>query len=204
MRVTKEVAAQNRERILETATQLFKTRGFDSVSVADLMQAAGFSHGGFYNHFESKADLATETIRYAFNQALSQISGETADATVDPIAMAERLAEYLSPKHRDEPADGCPTASLPIDVARQAASAQRAFADGLERYFELIESIVPPGARSKRDMAIATLSKLVGALILSRAVRDGNPSLSDEILRAAQVGREFRSEGPQASRRHKR
>jgi len=184
MRVTKEVAAQNRRKILETATRLFKARGIDNVSVADLTKAAGFTHGGFYNHFASKADLAIETIRYAFEQALSEISGEGATTTGDLIPMAERLANYLSPEHRDEPTGGCPTGSLPVDVGRQAVGAQRAFADGLERYVGLIEGVFPPNER-KREAAIATLSTLVGAIILSRAVREGHPGLSDEILRAA-------------------
>ncbi len=192
MRVTKEVAAQNRRKILETATRLFKARGIDNVSVADLTKAAGFTHGGFYNHFESKADLAIETIRYAFEQSLSEISGEGATTTGDLIPMAERLANYLLPEHRDEPAGGCPTGSLPVDVGRQAAGAQRAFADGLERYVGLIEGVFPPSARRKREAAIATLSTLVGAIVLSRAVRDGHPGLSDEILRAARADREGR------------
>lgn len=192
MRVTKEVAAQNRRKILETATQLFKTRGIDNVSVADLMRAAGFTHGGFYNHFKSKADLAIETIRYAFEQALSEISGGGATTTGNSIPMADRLAHYLSPEHRDEPTGGCPTGSLPVDVGRQAAGAQRAFADGLGRYVELIEGVSPAKARGKREAAIATLSTLVGAIILSRAVRDAQPGLSDEILRAARVDCEGR------------
>lgn len=184
MRVTKAVAAQNRRKILETATQLFKARGIDNVSVADLTKAAGFTHGGFYNHFESKADLAVETVRHAFAQALGEISGEGATTAGDFTPMAERLVNYLSPEHRDEPSSGCPTGSLPVDVGRQGAGAQRAFADGLERYVELIEGVLPPDER-KREAAIATLSTLVGAIILSRAVRDGRPGLSDEILRAA-------------------
>lgn len=192
MRVTKEVAAQNRRKILETATQLFKTRGFDNVSVADLTKAAGFTHGGFYNHFESKADLAVETIRYAFEQALTEISGRSATAAGDLIPMAERLANYLSSEHRDAPEGGCPTGSLPVDVGRQPADAQRAFADGLERYIGLIEGVFPMNADRKREAAITTLSTLVGAIILSRAVRDGEPGLSDEILQAARFGRQGR------------
>lgn len=191
MRVTKEVAARNRNKILEIATELFKTRGIDNVSVTDLMKAAGFTHGGFYNHFESKADLAIETIEYAFNRALGEISGARADATCSSVSMAERLAYYLSPEHRDESNGGCPTGSLPVDVGRQSADAQRAFAMGLERYIERVESVFPPSGDRKREAAIATLSKLVGAIILSRSVRDGNPALSAEILRAARFDRTF-------------
>ena len=103
--------------------------------------------------------------------------------------MAERLEDYLSPEHRDAASGGCPTGSLPVDVARQAVGAQRAFADGLERYIALIEEVLPQNER-KRDAAIATLSTLVGGIILSRAVRDGDPGLSDEILRAARLNHE--------------
>lgn len=185
MRVTKEVAAQNRSKILETATELFKTRGIDNVSVADLMKAAGFTHGGFYNHFESKADLAIETIRYAFDQALEDISGQSTSVTRASDSMVKRLAYYLSTQHRDEPDGGCPTGSLPVDVGRQSIGAQRAFAEGFERYIRHVEDVFPPAEGRKREAAITTLSTLVGAIILSRAVRDGDPDLSAEILQAA-------------------
>lgn len=182
MRVTKEVAEQNRRKILETAVRLFKTRGIEDVSIADLMKAAGFTHGGFYNHFESKVDLAIETVRYAFEQALGEIAGTSAAPAGKPILMVDLLAGYLSPDHRDDPHGGCPTGSLPVDVGRQPIEAQQAFATGLERYISLIESAVSPSP-PKRETAIATLSTLAGAIILSRAVRDGDPDLSDEILR---------------------
>lgn len=193
MRVTKEVAEENRRKILETATRLFKTRGIDNVSVADLMKAAGFTHGGFYNHFESKADLATETVRYAFERALIEIAGTGAASDRKGISMAEILAGYLSPEHRDDPAGGCPTGSLPVDIGRQPIEAQRAFAEGLERYMELIESVNlrKPG----REAAITTLSTLVGAIVLARAVRNGSPDLSDEILQAVRI----RSHGKDAA-----
>lgn len=185
MRVTKDVAAQNRRKILETATQLFKGRGIDNVSIADLSKVAGFTHGGFYNHFESKADLSAETIRYAFDQSLAVISGETGSTTGDVNKIAERLANYVSAEHRDDPASGCPTGSLPVDVGRQEVGAQRAFADGLNRYFALIERAINADAGEGREAAIAILATLAGAIILSRAVREADPQLSDEILRAA-------------------
>lgn len=193
MRVTKEAAAENRRKILETATDLFKVKGFDNVSVADLTKAAGFSHGGFYNHFDSKAALAAQAVRHAFEMALSEISedGPGEDAT----HMSDRLASYLSAEHRDNPGAGCPTGSLPVDVGRSVPEAQEAYAEGLERYIELIETVMPARAVDRRDVAIATLSRLVGALVLSRAVRDGAPDLSDEILRAASLRRDTLQDG---------
>lgn len=183
MRVTKEVAEENRRKILETATTLFKTRGIENVSVADLMKASGFTHGGFYNHFASKADLAAETVRYAFDQALNALRGP-GETGRDPAEMAERLSFYLTPEHRDDQTGGCPTGSLPVDVGRQPVEAQQAFAEGIERYIEMIADM-DQDAGGRREAAITTLSTLVGAIVLSRAVRDGDPRLSDELLKAA-------------------
>ena len=182
MRVTKEVAEENRRKILETATTLFKTRGIENVSVADLMKAAGFTHGGFYNHFSSKADLAAETVRYAFEQALSALRGSS-EMGGGPVAITERLSFYLSAEHRDDPTGGCPTGSLPVDVGRQPVEAQQAFAEGIERYIDMIAGM-DQGDERRREAAITTLSTLVGAIVLSRAVREGDPRLSDEVLHA--------------------
>lgn len=184
MRLTKEGAARNRDEILETATRLFKTEGIDNVSVTDLMRETGFTHGGFYNHFESKAELAVEAIRYAFKQSLNDLEARIV-ANDDPTAaLAGALSNYLAPEHRDEPTGGCPTGSLPVDVSRQPYNAQAAFADGLQRYIELISLHDSASNSLNRRRAISTLSSLVGAIILSRAVRNGCPELSDEILQA--------------------
>lgn len=194
MRVTKEVAGENRRKILETAARLFRTRGIDNVSVADLMKAAGFTHGGFYNHFESKADLAAETVRTAFEQ-LDEITFADAASAPGSLPLMERLALYLSPEHRDDPAGGCPTASLPVDIGRQSVEAQQAFADGLERYVRWMQSADVPSAGTRED-AIATLAHMVGAIILSRAVRNGSPGLSDEILNVVRDDRAGRTLSP--------
>lgn len=189
MRLTKERAAQNRGEILDTATQLFKTQGIDSVSVADLMKAAGFTHGGFYNHFESKAELAVEAIRYAFEQSLTELEARVIGSETPFAAMADALAYYVAPEHRDEAAGGCPTGSLPVDVGRQAPDAQAAFADGLEKYIDLVSRYGGSNGSVDRECGIGILSTVVGAIILSRAVRRGRPDLSDEILAAARATR---------------
>ncbi|MCX4163617.1 MULTISPECIES: TetR/AcrR family transcriptional regulator [Paraburkholderia] len=188
MRLTKEQAAQNRDEILEASTRLFKTQGIDNVSVADLMSAAGFSHGGFYNHFESKADLAVEVIRYAFGQSVNELEAKVTGNDEPSEAMTDALLGYLAPAHRDTPSGGCPTGSLAVDVSRQPCEAQAAFADGLEQYIDLISRFQSAIGPSSRQDAIGTLSTLVGAIVLSRAVKHGRPELSDEILQATSLG----------------
>src|SRR4051812_12030829 len=103
MKVTKTQARENRARIVETASTLFRERGYDGVGVADLMAAAGFTHGGFYKHFRSKADLMAEAAASGFSQSAANIAGGDGP---------EFVKEYVSRKHRDAPGNGCTLAAL--------------------------------------------------------------------------------------------
>ena len=104
-----------------------------------------------------------------------------------PDALANALSSYLTPEHRDEVSGGCATGSLPVDVSRQPREAQSVFADGLESYINLISRYCAGSSSVDRQSAIATLSALVGAIILSRAVRCGRSELSDEILQTVET-----------------
>jgi TetR/AcrR family transcriptional repressor of nem operon len=176
MKVTKTQAKENRARIVETASALFRERGYDGVSVADLMAAAGFTHGGFYKHFPSKADLMAESAACGFSQS----KANTAD--LDPTVILE---EYLSRQHRDTLGKGCTLAALSGDAARQPESVKKAFAAGIESQLAALErEAAAPGqdtAPSARIRGIATLAQAVGAIVLSRACPDDSP-LADEIL----------------------
>ena len=194
MRVSKEQAARNRQTILDTAARLFRERGIAGVGVADLMKEAGFTHGGFYNHFPSKEALAAEACGSAFNQALATLVEELSrEKGRDSSALARYLDHYLSPAHRDDPAGGCPTAALAVDAGRQGAPVQATYAAGIEALLEILVTHLPrmKSARkatesaAAREQALRTLSEMVGALVLSRAVADANPALSDEILEAS-------------------
>jgi TetR/AcrR family transcriptional regulator, transcriptional repressor for nem operon len=180
VRVTREQAAANREKILEVAGALFRERGFDGIGVADIMKRAGLTHGGFYGHFASKDDLAAEITARVLGR-----SGwmERLTSTEKP-SFAEVVRHYLSPPHRDDPGGGCLFAALGSDIVRQPRSVRRAFTEGLRLRVDALGRLVPGrSAAVRRQQAIATMAGLVGALILSRAVDD--PKLSDEILEAA-------------------
>jgi TetR/AcrR family transcriptional repressor of nem operon len=171
MKVTKTQALENRARIVETASTLFRERGYDGVGVADLMAAAGFTHGGFYKHFRSKADLMAEAAAIGFSRAVAYLAG---------VDAAQYVAEYLSRPHRDSLGSGCTLAALSGDAARQPASIKTAFAAGIEN--ELATLAREDGALSEaRAQRIDTLAHVVGALVLSRACPDDSP-LADEIL----------------------
>lgn len=176
MKVTKEQARENRARIVETAATLFRERGYDGVSVADLMAAAGFTHGGFYKHFRSKADLMAEA-------AVSGFSNSTANsAGFDVVAFVK---EYVSRKHRDAPGHGCTLAALCGDAARQPKPIKETFAAGIESLLATLErddgEVGKAAKREARAKRIDTLAHVVGAIVLSRACPDDSP-LADEIL----------------------
>jgi TetR/AcrR family transcriptional repressor of nem operon len=186
VRVTREQAAANREKILEVAGALFRERGFDGIGVADIMKRAGLTHGGFYGHFASKDDLAAEITARVLGRSgwMERLTG-----TQKP-SFSDLVRQYLSPRHRDDPGRGCLFAALGSDVVRQPRSVRRAFTEGLRLRVDALARLAPGrSAAARRQKSLATMAGLVGALILSRAVDD--PRFSDEILEAAatSVGR---------------
>jgi TetR/AcrR family transcriptional repressor of nem operon len=123
MRVTKAQAQANRAHIVETASALFREHGYDGVGVAELMAAAGFTHGGFYKHFRSKADLMAETAAAGLSQSLA-MTGE--------MDLAKFISVYVSREHRDGRSAGCTMAALCGDAARQSDDVKATFAAGIE------------------------------------------------------------------------
>lgn len=181
MKVTREQCAENRERILAAAGNLFREKGFDGVGIADIMSAAGLTHGGFYRHFASKDDLAAQTCKLAMDGTADRWSGLLQGDQQAPLPAL--LAHYLSQRHRDDAGRGCMFASLGADAARQQIGVRSAFTGGLNALLELLgRTVRGPSQQARRRKAIATMSEMVGAVILARAVDD--PALSDEILAA--------------------
>lgn len=175
MKVSREQMAENRHRILDVASRMFREKGFDAVTVSEVMKAAGLTHGGFYGHFTSKDDLVAKTLTHA----LGASSGEGAD-------FQEFVEAYLSPRHRDSPAGGCPTASLAAAVRHQTPVAHTAMAEGLRSQIGRIQQALPVlDPEDSRRVAIGSWAAMVGAIILARAVDD--PALSDEILEETQA-----------------
>jgi len=181
MRVSREQAARNRERVLEVASRLFRERGFDGVGVAELMQAAGLTHGGFYGQFASKEDLMVRACERSFAGSLERWSRLAADAPGEPLrAIAD---QYLSDGHRDHPGTGCMLAALGTEASRQAAPVRRAVTAGVRSLIVMLARFIPGrSASARRERALAAFASLVGAVVLARAVDD--QELSDEILKA--------------------
>lgn len=182
MKVSREQAARHREQILETASRLFRERGFEGIGVAELMASAGFTHGGLYGHFSSKEDLKAEACTRAFSEKESLWLKELDHSQGQPLAaITER---YLTDRHRRHPGTGCPLASWAIEAARQPKSIRRAFTEGVRRLVNLLADRLGFSSPEERyQKSLATWSTLVGALVLARAVND--PQLSNDILQSA-------------------
>src|ERR1700758_4758395 len=117
MKVSREKSAESRKRILEAAATLFREKGFDGICLADIMKAAGLTHGGFYGHFDSKEDLEAQALSVAMAQSLANWSQAVDSAAARPLAAL--AAQYLTPYYRDNRGEGCPIAALGCDAARE-------------------------------------------------------------------------------------
>ena len=185
LRLTREQAEQNRRLIVKTASRMFRLQGLENVAVADVMKESGFTHGGFYNHFKSKDDLVTEAVASAFDHAAKNLSDDISSGNDPQKALNAFVADYLSPAHRDTSTGGCPATAFPVDSARGGKDVQAAFAEGIESYLEILAARMNGDKREARQRAVALLSGIVGALLLSRAVKKSQPKLSDELLSSA-------------------
>lgn len=181
MKVSREEAARNRERIVEAAARLFREKGFDGISVGGLMNEVGLTHGGFYGHFRSKDDLEAQACTRALERSLVRWVERSAAARGDPLSAITDA--YLTARHRDDPGTGCLLAALGPDLARRGPGVRRAVTGYLAAAFDLLAGLVPGKSRAaRRRAAIDTYASLVGALVLARAVDDDD--LSQEILDA--------------------
>ncbi len=193
-RITQQQKELNRERIVTAASQSFRARGLDGVGIDELMKAAGMTHGGFYNHFHSKEDLALEVLHQGFTDSLADLAGiidahpRSARAGLQAI-----IDSYLTTYHRDRPEHGCASAALAADAARHGVKAQTEYQRGLDGYLAAITDLLLGAANqtktrldpaTAREQAIAIFSQMLGAQVISRAIAHADPKLSNEVLAA--------------------
>src|SRR6516165_8028407 len=176
MRVSREKAAENRVRIVETASRLFREGGFEGVGVDAIMNAAGLTHGGFYGHFGSKDELAAEAVARALERSVEKQSRYT--------NLSDLVLEYLSERHCADRANGCAIAALGADMARQRDAVRRELTAHVRAQLDHFSRLLRNGpAAKRRKRGITTLAGMLGALTLARGVDD--PVLSNEILAVA-------------------
>jgi TetR/AcrR family transcriptional repressor of nem operon len=180
MRITREKKQENHDRIVAIASEMFRERGFDGVAVSDLMEQAGLTHGGFYNHFASKEALVVEASAKGFGETSARYAGHDVANVIDA---------YISRAHRDARGQGCPAAALSGEAARLPDETRSVFGEGIEGLVDALESSLAadlPSGANARAQAISVLAQAVGAIVLSRACPDTS-ALADEILDVCRV-----------------
>jgi TetR/AcrR family transcriptional regulator, transcriptional repressor for nem operon len=171
---------KNHERIVRIASKRFREKGLEGVGIADLMKEVGLTVGGFYKHFDSRDDLVVEALRSAFGTWRRPSDAATSGGL--PLSYATLVDDYLSEAHRDHPGSGCAISALAGEIARSGKRTRALLTEEIRKAFQLIADLIPGKDEGRaRSGAILTLSALVGAIGLSRAVSD--EAVSREILK---------------------
>jgi TetR/AcrR family transcriptional regulator, transcriptional repressor for nem operon len=182
MRVSRDQAEKNRQTVINVASQLFREHGFDGIGLKDLMEAAGLTQGAFYKQFASKDDLVAQASERAFECGIRRWSAAVEANPKDPLGAVSAL--FLSMGHREERGDGCPVVALGADAARQGPDVKASFEAGIGKYLEMLGPwLGESDGEDSTDKAMAVLSTMVGATVLSRAVNDER--LAKRFLEAA-------------------
>jgi TetR/AcrR family transcriptional regulator, transcriptional repressor for nem operon len=177
MRYTKGHKHATRQRIVETAGRRFKRDGIDGAGVAGVMSDAGLTNGAFYAHFASKEDLVANVLADQLRTQRQSLDSQPSDQA----GLEAFVRSYLSPQHRDQCADGCPSAALLDEIARRPAATRQLFTDELMGVIDDIASrLDPTHVDAARTDALTVFGLMVGTLQLARALTD--PDLSDQLL----------------------
>jgi TetR/AcrR family transcriptional regulator, transcriptional repressor for nem operon len=168
--------AQNRERIISEAARQIRESGLQSLSVGTLMGRVNLTHGGFYGHFASRAELIAQALERALREG--EAKARASDDPDRPASASALVRGYLSRAHRDAPETGCAIAALISDVGRADARCRQVMEPHIESFIAKAARVL---ASESEDEAILAVSAMIGALAISRVFTD--PKRSDAILR---------------------
>ena len=183
MKVTKAQSAANRERIIEAAARLFRRKGLNGASVAEIAAAAGLTPGALYSHFRSRKALETEACAHMARTGAEVWRGIVADNCDRPLKALVDF--YLSRDHIGNADSGCAFASIGPELARAPASVRRALAEALPAQIEVLSASAQGTPAQRRRRALDLYTRLVGAAVVAQAIDD--PVLRQEVLAAAEA-----------------
>ncbi|WP_296272534.1 TetR/AcrR family transcriptional regulator [Pseudomonas sp. UBA6323] len=175
MRYSEDHKAKTHQRIIEEAALRFRRDGVGATGLQPLMKALGLTHGGFYAHFKSKDDLVETALRHAAQELSNNAEslGKEAEAPLTRF-----IASYLSSAHRANPGAGCPLPTMSAELGQRGAASETTDALVRERLMRIEGDLDSDKAD---EQSVLLLSAMVGALMLSRSVKD--PELSDRLLK---------------------
>ncbi len=187
MPYSEEHKQETRQKILESARRLFNKKGFAEVSIDEVMENAGLSHGGFYRHFRGKAELFAEAVRrFLCAEAPKPWQRNRAAPAAAHMPRSKRVVDaYFSRAHFDDRESCCPLVALPSDVARSGDGVKKAYREVLEKLVDIFEadfgSDLEEPEKSERGLALVALC--IGGIVAARCVDD--PTLASNLRRAA-------------------
>jgi TetR/AcrR family transcriptional repressor of nem operon len=178
MKKSKAETAETRKRIVDVAVRAFKANGIHATGVAEIMAAAGLTHGGFYRHFASKEQLVAEACAAGME---TLVCAAATAAEGGPEAFLKHLERIFSAGHRDDTLGGCPLVAMGSELVRADEPTRHAVSQGFEALIDIVAKWMPDDdAQAARANAAYTLSSMIGAVTMSRIV--DNRELSDQIL----------------------
>src|SRR5947209_19167498 len=186
MKISRAQTKENKSRIVAAAAQLFREHGFEGVGVAELMHAAGLTHGGFYNHFDSKRQLEEEVCALSLGEALGPLSriGELESGRERRAAFAAYVEGYLKAREPGGAAPGCPFVAFGSDMPRQEEGTRGVFGKGLRAYLEKFAGALRRKSKRPEETradAIFAMAAMVGASTLAYGVDEIDKELAQEI-----------------------
>lgn len=185
MRQSREVKAETYQMIVEQAARLFRERGIEKTSVADIMKASNRTHGGFYRHFETKDDLLITALRSAFSAMTSLMKDRFGKSLTAQARINGFKQYYLSSKHFAAKGSGCPVAALSGDMARGSDIMKAEFGRGIRSIFDTLSDAMGESDSDNHDQAIRFYAQQLGALMMARA---SDPETAELILSACRDG----------------
>jgi TetR/AcrR family transcriptional regulator, transcriptional repressor for nem operon len=177
MRFEKGHKAATRKHIIDVASKRFRREGVSAAGIAGIMSDAGLTNGAFYPHFESKDAL----VRDVLASALADQQHSLDDDRRSGLDLEGAIRRYLNNAHLRNAAEGCPSAALLPEIARQPRSTRQTYEEGMRRYVSTLAALLPDaGSVASRRSAMAIFGLMVGTLQLARAVPD--PAEAERIL----------------------
>lgn len=180
MRVSRAEMDKSHERIVAGAARLLREQGVENTSVADVMETAGLTHGGFYRHFANKEALVAAALQHAFAQVTTMMEGALG-ARSPTEAQALYRGYYLSDAHLSQPGAACPVAMLAGDIARAEPALKDAFGEGVNCMVDSLERMQAGRRKQGRAEAIREFALLVGAAVIARA---SDPDTARSVISA--------------------
>ena len=169
-----------RGKIVQSARRLFNRRGFDNVSIHQIMAGAGLTHGGFYSYFKSKTDLYAEVLGCFFTDPNWKSCWEGVEVDLSSSEVGPQVVRaYLSRQHFEDVENSCPMVALPNDVARSGKSAKRAFETVFKAMVSVLERSAIKNGHTRSGTAHAIAALCVGGMVVARAMV--NRAAADEL-----------------------